>query len=85
LPASKCMGHPNFALVHIVHLRIHSNCSPMAPESQYPLFYDCVTSQVVVALSERGRDHVPFRSSRLTHVLKDSLGGNSRTVLVANV
>ena len=35
-------------------------------------------SQVIVALSEKGRDHVPFRSSKLTHVLKDSLGGNCK-------
>jgi kinesin family member 6/9 len=38
-----------------------------------------------VALGERSRDHVPYRSSKLTHVLKDSLGGNCTTVLVANV
>jgi len=40
--------------------------------------------QVVLALGE-GCDHVPFRSSKLTHVLKDSVGGNCKTVLVANV
>ncbi|GBF93731.1 kinesin [Raphidocelis subcapitata] len=40
---------------------------------------------VVLAAGERGRDHVPFRSSKLTHVLRDSIGGNCRTVLVANV
>ncbi len=42
-------------------------------------------AQVTVALGERSRDHVPYRSSKLTHVLKDSLGGNCTTVLVANV
>jgi hypothetical protein len=42
-------------------------------------------TQVTVALGERSRDHVPYRSSKLTHVLKDSLGGNCTTVLVANV
>jgi hypothetical protein len=41
--------------------------------------------QVVRAASERGREHVPYRSSKLTHVLKDSLGGNCATVLIANV
>eukprot|EP00920_Eleutheroschizon_duboscqi_P005161 GHVT01011907.1.p1 GENE.GHVT01011907.1~~GHVT01011907.1.p1 ORF type:complete len:912 (-),score=100.07 GHVT01011907.1:2269-5004(-) len=29
--------------------------------------------------------HVPYRSSKLTHLLRDSLGGNSRTVLIANI
>ncbi|KAL6762937.1 P-loop containing nucleoside triphosphate hydrolase protein [Haematococcus lacustris] len=41
--------------------------------------------QVVLALGDKGREHVPFRSCRLTHVLKDALGGNSRTVMVANI
>ncbi|CAN0216012.1 unnamed protein product, partial [Discosporangium mesarthrocarpum] len=30
-------------------------------------------------------NHVPYRDSKLTRLLKDSLGGNSKTVLVATV
>jgi kinesin family protein 6/9 len=41
--------------------------------------------QVIIALGDKRREHVPYRSSKLTHVLKDSLGGNCRTALVANV
>lgn len=41
--------------------------------------------QCVGALSTPGRDHVPFRQSRLTHVLSDSLGGNCKTVMIANI
>lgn len=41
--------------------------------------------QVVMALSDHGREHVPFRQSKLTNVLRDSLGGNCKTRLVANV
>ena len=41
--------------------------------------------QVVVALSSKGRSHTPYRQSKLTHLLKDSLGGNSKTLLIANV
>ncbi|XP_070585339.1 kinesin-like protein KIF9 isoform X2 [Erythrolamprus reginae] len=41
--------------------------------------------QVVIALSDCSRDHVPFRQSKLTYTLKDSLGGNCNTVLVANI
>ena len=37
------------------------------------------------ALADRGRDHVPFRQSRLTHFLRDSLGGNCKTVMIANI
>ena len=41
--------------------------------------------QVVVALSDRRREHIPFRQSKLTHCLKDSIGGRSNTLLIANV
>ena len=41
--------------------------------------------QVVIALSEKGREHVPYRQSKLTYMLKDSIGGNSKTLMVANV
>ena len=41
--------------------------------------------QVVIALSEKNRDHVPYRQSKLTYMLKDSIGGNSKTLMVANI
>ncbi|NWH50436.1 KIF9 protein, partial [Fregata magnificens] len=41
--------------------------------------------QLIIALADPKRDHIPFRQSKLTHVLKDSLGGNCNTVLVANI
>ncbi|XP_074726484.1 kinesin-like protein KIF9 isoform X3 [Strix uralensis] len=41
--------------------------------------------QLIIALADPKRDHMPFRQSKLTHVLKDSLGGNCNTVLVANI
>jgi Kinesin motor domain len=39
---------------------------------------------VINALSE-GKGHVPYRDSKLTRMLQDSLGGNSRTVMIACV
>lgn len=39
---------------------------------------------VVAALTER-RVHVPYRDSRLTHLLQDSLGGNCRTTVLATL
>ena len=41
--------------------------------------------QVIRALSERHREHIPYRQSKLTHILKDSLGGNCSTLMVANI
>lgn len=41
--------------------------------------------QVVIALSSSAREHVPYRQSRLTNLLKDSLGGNCKTVMIANI
>jgi|UPI00048E5B85 kinesin family member 6/9 len=41
--------------------------------------------QVVVALTTKNRHHIPYRQTKLTNVLKDSLGGNSNTLMVACV
>lgn len=50
-----------------------------------------VLGQVVSSLSELGQQgtngnthtHIPYRDSKLTRLLQDSLGGNSRTIMVA--
>ncbi|XP_074650742.1 kinesin-like protein KIF6 [Tubulanus polymorphus] len=39
--------------------------------------------QVIVALSEKGRTHIPYRNSMMTSVLRDSLGGNCMTTMIA--
>jgi kinesin family protein 6/9 len=41
--------------------------------------------QVIIALSDKKRDHVPYRQSKLTTVLRDALGGNCNTLLIANI
>lgn len=44
--------------------------------------------QVIIALNEKdkgNRIHIPYRNSLMTTILKDSLGGNCKTVLIANV
>lgn len=44
--------------------------------------------QVILALHEREqgvREHVPYRNSMMTSILRDSLGGNCRTVMLANL
>ena len=39
---------------------------------------------VMAALDEK-KSHIPFRNSKLTYLLQDSLGGNSRTMMVVTV
>lgn len=39
----------------------------------------------VINLLVKGAAHVPYRNSKLTKLLSDSLGGNSKTLMLANV
>ncbi|KAJ8019432.1 Kinesin-like protein KIF9 [Holothuria leucospilota] len=41
--------------------------------------------QTIVALADRKREHIPYRQTKLTHALKDSLGGNCETIMIANI
>ena len=43
--------------------------------------------QVVVALTDKTRrkEYVPYRQSKLTHILKDGIGGNSKTIMIATI
>ena len=40
---------------------------------------------VITALVEGNRKHVPYRDSKLTRLLEDSLGGNTKTCMIANI
>ncbi|XP_077368123.1 kinesin-like protein KIF3B [Festucalex cinctus] len=40
---------------------------------------------VISALVDGRSSHIPYRDSKLTRLLQDSLGGNARTVMVANI
>ncbi|CAG9317648.1 unnamed protein product [Blepharisma stoltei] len=44
--------------------------------------------QVIIALHDRQKDtrtHIPYRNSLMTTILRDSLGGNCKTVLIATM
>jgi kinesin family protein 6/9 len=41
--------------------------------------------QVVVSSCDKKREHVPYRQCKLTNILKNSIGGNCKTILIANI
>ena len=40
---------------------------------------------VISSLVDPKSTHIPYRDSKLTRLLQDSLGGNTKTVMVANI
>ncbi|XP_039762117.1 kinesin-like protein KIF3A [Pararge aegeria] len=44
-----------------------------------------VLGNVISALVDGKSTHIPYRNSKLTRLLQDSLGGNSKTVMIATV
>lgn len=56
--------------------------SSMVNETKYINLSLSFLEQVIIALNEKstGRTHIPYRNSLMTTILKDSLGGNCKTV-----
>ena len=45
---------------------------------------NCINA-LVDNMKKGSKNHIPYRDSKLTRLLKDSLGGTSRTVMIANI
>lgn len=41
--------------------------------------------QVIISLNQKAKTHIPYRNSLLTTLLKDSLGGNCKTAMIATI
>ena len=44
-----------------------------------------ILGNCISALTTKGQTHIPYRDSALTKLLRDSLGGNARTLMIANI
>ncbi len=40
---------------------------------------------VISALVDGNHHHIPYRDSKLTRLLQDSLGGNTKTIMIAAI
>ncbi len=46
---------------------------------------NCINALCDASIKGNKKPYIPYRDSKLTRLLKDSLGGNARTVMIANV
>ena len=44
-----------------------------------------ILGNCISALTTKGQTHIPYRDSALTKLLRDSLGGNAKTLMIANI
>eukprot|EP00192_Tetraselmis_astigmatica_P009155 CAMPEP_0117678092 /NCGR_PEP_ID=MMETSP0804-20121206/17093_1 /TAXON_ID=1074897 /ORGANISM="Tetraselmis astigmatica, Strain CCMP880" /LENGTH=677 /DNA_ID=CAMNT_0005487417 /DNA_START=496 /DNA_END=2530 /DNA_ORIENTATION=- len=79
------------AKIHLVDLAGSERLKKSGAEGQQQKEAACINlgllslRNCIEALCTPNRGHVPYRSHKLTRLLQDSLGGNSRTVMIACV
>lgn len=76
-------NHLTVSPLHVTFLVFQSE-GQMLKEAVYINKSLSFLEQAILALADRRRDHVPFRQSKLTHALKDSLGETARHLVFNN-
>ncbi|KAM4835057.1 kinesin-like protein KIF6 isoform 3-T3 [Thomomys bottae] len=72
--------------IHLKNLSLHQ--ATTEEEALNLLFLgdtNRMIAEVIIALSEKHRSHIPYRNSMMTSVLRDSLGGNCMTTMIATL
>ncbi|XP_061480894.1 kinesin-like protein KIF6 isoform X8 [Rhineura floridana] len=85
LPKVTIMEDPD-QNIHLKHLSLQQATSE--EEALNLLFLgdtNRMIAEVIIALSEKNRSHIPYRNSMMTSVLRDSLGGNCMTTMIATL
>ncbi|KAH8866671.1 Kinesin-like protein KIF9 [Schistosoma japonicum] len=84
-------GYTRFSKVHYVdlagseRLKGTQTTDKLSKEAAYINRSLTFLEQTILALSDPTRDYIPYRQSKLTHFLKNSIGGRCQTVLIANI
>jgi hypothetical protein len=96
--AVQCVPHPCLARptcppvfgggLACARARVHTHVYPRLTPPQYPAVSIprslSALGDVLEALDKKN-PHVPYRNSKLTHLLQDSLSANSRTLMICAV
>lgn len=67
--------------------RVHKSkiTGPILTEAKHINLSLHYLEQVILALSQTKRPHIPYRNSMMTYMLRDSLAGNCFTVMLATL
>ena len=79
-------GSENAGIHHSIRDKVKKRATLKETSSiNKSLFTLSICISTLAKQKQRGKSHVPYRNSVLTMLLKDSLGGNARTVMIANI
>lgn len=69
--------------------KINQSLSALGRDQTFPLALDvftCLLGNVISAITTcASRSHIPFRDSKLTRILEDSIGGNCKTIMICMI